>query len=318
MNYFNRRQTFADAVRRIHAYTKGKGFGECSSVELNAKLDELKTLHDKFTDEHLRIGENTPRDLFSEHDRYFEEQQAIYSSAAISFRKRIAENETVEHEHRHNASVFLRNEVAAASADALKYPLVFDHRTVQNVEPDSSSEASENTQTYAHQGENASLRQRPSVQISFQQNVDVASRQFVTRSPSPPTPKGERAHGRTPSPIRFERTHNRSPIHFERTRSRSPIHVARTRSRPPMQPTRSRRRLACYYCQGSHPMSACLVFSGLRIDERLSIVRQMNLCPTCLAPEPNAHRCTGIRCFCGRMHNTLLCFEPRSYWQRHY
>lgn len=318
MNHFNRRQTFADAVKRSHAYTKGQDFVQASSVELNTKLEELKVLHDKFTEEHLKIGENTPRDLFSEHDRCFEEQQEIYSSAAIAFRKRIAEIETAEHEHRHNASIFLRNEVAAASTNMPKYPLVFDHRVMENVEPDSSSEASESTQTSAHQNENASLRQRPSVQISFQHNTEATSRQFVTRPPSPPTPRGERAHERTPSPMPVERRRNHSTIHFERTRSRSPIHVERVQSRPPMQPTHSRRRLACYYCQGSHPMSACLIFRGLRIDERLTVVRRMNLCPTCLAPEPNAHRCTGIRCFCGRMHNTLLCFEPRSYWQGHY
>lgn len=72
--------------------------------------------------------------------------------------------------------------------------------------------------------------------------------------------------------------------------------------------------ISCHNCGQPHPMFRCSRFQSLSVKERVSRVRELNLCANCFAPNHRAgtSSCNSgpcKRCNKGLYHNTLLCYS---------
>lgn len=92
----NRRQTYANAIRRVKGYTFSQRFLNANSIELNERLELLRDNFSNFTDEHLSMVSRMSETEFQMEDEHFAKMEKLFRKLVIHFRKRIVRKEAEE------------------------------------------------------------------------------------------------------------------------------------------------------------------------------------------------------------------------------
>lgn len=140
----NRRQTYANAIRRVKVYSFSRCFLNANSIELSERLELLRENFSNFTDEHLGMVSKMSEIEFKMEDRHYAKMEKLFRKLVIHFRKRIVRKEAEECAKRVEQCSYLYD---AESPNEAKNSA--DRTASVIVSLDSAKEAAETTDCHA-------------------------------------------------------------------------------------------------------------------------------------------------------------------------
>lgn len=250
----------------------------------------LKESFARFTEEHYKVVQDIPSDLYADQERIFCITENEYHTAIIKLRSRVAELETIECVHRTETNETTHVKTHEKTETPKRTPrryFVEEAMVIDHSQPDSSSDERSFNET----------GQLPS-QVGAAETSGLRQdlREHLNRQRAEATNTTERAEasGRT------ETNAGRSML----------MHMSNTTG---SAETNESPTLVCNNCTRNHPMFKCIRFLRLSIPERHIRVKRLDVCRNCFAPmylERGPHRCRAGSCRrCGRKTVCSCCAQ---------